>query len=91
LDAWVRLGDVDIRRDTSTSTTTSTVRCLTCNIKSVAQIRQICHIGTDPIGDVPHTLDLIVAGGQGRLQYLAQIAGTAVRCVIRGWPEGDWL
>ena len=85
------LGGGDIRRDTSTSTTTSTIRRLTRNIESITQIREIGHVRTDPIGDVPHTLDLIIARGQRRLQYLAQIAGTAVRRVIRGWPEGDWL
>lgn len=43
------------------------------------------------VGDVHDTGDLFLPCGQCALEDLAQVTGAAVRGIIWGWPERDWL
>lgn len=82
-----------LRRVTGTGTAAGAISCLLGDIETVAQVRDvaIASCADRLVGDVLHAGHLLLACSKGALQHLAQVAGAAVRRVIRRRPEGDRL
>lgn len=82
-----------LRRVTGTGTAAGAISCLLGDIETVAQVREVARASCADrlVGDVLHAGHLLLACGKGALEHLTQVAGAAVRRVIRRRPEGDRL
>lgn len=82
-----------LRRVTGTGTAACAFSSLPGDIETVTQVREvaIASVADRPVGDILHAGYLLLACGKRVLEYFSQIAGAAVRRVIRRRPEGDRL
>lgn len=81
----------NVRGDTGTGTAAGALAGLLGDIESAAQVREVGDVRNGPVGGIPHAGELLLACFQRVLGHLAQVAGAAVRRVVRGRPEGDRL
>lgn len=84
---------VGLRGVTGAGTATGAFGSLVGDVETVAQVGEVATAGfADGLaGDVLHAGHLLRACGEGVLEHLAQVAGAAVRRVIRRRPEGNRL